>query len=537
MISVDGHLVKIEFKRVQEFLFAVPRLRNMIGANVMLGEMIRSKLPKLAQDCGSYRDLPQDGLQNAATISNDDPLTSCEIEDHLKDDPVAMYKLGILSRDGGHFTSVFPDKESATQFSSASEKTLSEKLPGLRFEIIVKRIADHTSDENDRPVPTVSQRSLIDLPVFQVCEESGNGPASFLGEGRPYSGHASSTKLKAKKFRDGLTEDIVGLLRHKLPLNELSAPQDFHDLCSKDYLAVVYADGNQFGNRFKLWKQSQKLENNPFLLKETIGEKFWHSCRVSMRRSLIDSLNATFKNYNGEIQPYQILMLGGDDLLLVCQAKYALRFAVELSKCLEKQNLSDGEPLTVGVGIAIASPNYPFYALQRLAEELGKSSKKLYARLPSGEKTSVVDWLVCTSSWSENPDEFRTLHFMKKYRVGDCEETLALSSRPYKILGKDVNCLEGLLQKAADLNKRGSDAESGAARSQLRFMVSQLDRGRSWSELCFKELPENCKESLRIKNLWDESGPNKWKTVLFDLVDVSEIEHLGTNPREQGSRQ
>jgi hypothetical protein len=45
--------VRIEFQRVQAFLFAVPRLRDMVGANVLLGETIRVTLPEIARKFGS----------------------------------------------------------------------------------------------------------------------------------------------------------------------------------------------------------------------------------------------------------------------------------------------------------------------------------------------------------------------------------------------------------------------------------------------------------------------------------------------------
>jgi hypothetical protein len=41
--------VHIEFQRVQTWLFAVPRLRAMVGANTLLGETLRVKLPDLAR--------------------------------------------------------------------------------------------------------------------------------------------------------------------------------------------------------------------------------------------------------------------------------------------------------------------------------------------------------------------------------------------------------------------------------------------------------------------------------------------------------
>ena len=58
-------LVEIELKRIQTYLFEVPRLPVMVGANALLGETLRGlwdregfspeveSLPRLAQLCGS----------------------------------------------------------------------------------------------------------------------------------------------------------------------------------------------------------------------------------------------------------------------------------------------------------------------------------------------------------------------------------------------------------------------------------------------------------------------------------------------------
>ena len=37
--------IRIEFKRVQTYLFEVPRLRAMLGANAAVGELLRSRRP------------------------------------------------------------------------------------------------------------------------------------------------------------------------------------------------------------------------------------------------------------------------------------------------------------------------------------------------------------------------------------------------------------------------------------------------------------------------------------------------------------
>ncbi len=41
--NMNWTIAKIEIKRIQSYLFAVPRLKSMIGANVLLGELLRGR--------------------------------------------------------------------------------------------------------------------------------------------------------------------------------------------------------------------------------------------------------------------------------------------------------------------------------------------------------------------------------------------------------------------------------------------------------------------------------------------------------------
>lgn len=50
--AITVQRVHIEFSRVRSWLFAVPRLRAMVGANALLGETART-LPKLAAKLGA----------------------------------------------------------------------------------------------------------------------------------------------------------------------------------------------------------------------------------------------------------------------------------------------------------------------------------------------------------------------------------------------------------------------------------------------------------------------------------------------------
>ncbi|EDN66822.1 hypothetical protein BGP_0438 [Beggiatoa sp. PS] len=259
--------------------------------------------------------------------------------------------------------------------------------------------------------------------------------------------------------------------------------------------------------------------------------------RVAVRRSVIDGLHKTFDRVKNSqkppsYQPYQLLMLGGDDLLLVCQAKYAFDFLVNYAQSLAQIPLIDGKLLSIGAGVVITSPRIPFHHLHHLAEELMKSAKHLFRDCE--ENISVVDWIISTNAWTDKPIISRQREMRVSYEVDGQRETLALTGRPYPILQtaekESLNSLQSLSQAAKYLTD--ATEESQAARSQLRQLVYELAQGRRWADLCLQGLPKETLEvlstlaCLREDSCWQSIDTQTWQTVLADLIELYEIPNL-----------
>jgi hypothetical protein len=175
-------------------------------------------------------------------------------------------------------------------------------------------------------------------------------------------------------------------------------------------------------------------------------------------------------------------MLGGDDLLLLCRAEIALPFVVTLCQELDAlQKDGNAFKLTLGVGVVIAKHTIPIHRLYEVVEQLAGSAKRRFRGLKdAGEKSrSVVDWAVYSTAWVDDPDVVRRRDWLR----GSEGELRALSQRPVDVLGQGLDSLQGLV--------RGAEQLAGAPRSQLRYLVDQLPRGRALSELAFAELPQN----------------------------------------------
>lgn len=549
---MDCYRLHIEFLRIQTFLFAVPYLKEMLGANVLLGELIRDQLPQklkaFAEENSDAVWRPSDkqlaGL-NLNQSDEKDPLhKSC-----IPDDPRAQYQQGILSRDGGHFSALFSNKTDALKFKALAAKLIRQEIPGLRFQITVSPFIAQSEAISTKP-PT----HLPELPIFQLCQASGNQVAGYIDKAKDnqlVSNQVKRLREKAKLFNDnrkqpGTTKDIIGLISPQLYNNTtLNPPSDLGDLCGNDYLAVIHADGNDIGGAIR--RLLQNLEHNSpvddfdeVLKREAQVENFFHSMRVLFRRAVLMAVAETFKDFHGKITPYQLLMLGGDDVLMICRAQFALPFTQNLAHALEKlqEDKAAEEQITIGAGIVISKPSVPFYLLHQHAELMAASAKCFYRQLPADQKKSVVDWQIHSYSWLDDPMAWR-----KKSHTRTVDNELLISCiKPYPILG-DKHSLQTLFCCAESLNTKLADI--APARSQLRFLKEQLLSGRLLSDLIFNEMPNvepvklrrlllDCLKQLsgneQQSSLWQAiaNGSNTiYSTYFADLVEIYEIKRLG----------
>jgi hypothetical protein len=498
--AISVHRIHIELERVQTWLFAVPRLRAMVGANALLGETLRESLPKLARETGrGWALAPITGMFPAA-----DPNDA--LKDH--DDPAADAKEGILSRDGGHFEAQFAS--GAEAFADAAAQLLRANVPGLRFRV---SIDGEPRTKNHVQVST-------ELPVLAPCEWTGRGLASAIveqGDERPaVSLDVAQRHDAARRTEDGTAVDVASLLSATTKLQMLERAKELKELVGNGYLALVHADGNGVGS------SAGKTDSE--------RAAFFHRNRVLLRRALQTAINAHCPDTGRA--PLIPLMLGGDDLLLVARAEIALPFVVTLCTELDAlQKDRSGFILTLGVGVVFAKHTIPIHRLHEVAEQLAASAKRRFRGLGDDEaRRSVVDWAVSSTAWVDDPETRRQRDWLR----GSGNDLRVLSQRPVDVLGEQrVDSLQGLVRGAGQLAR--------APRSQLRYLVEQLSRGRALSELAFAELPQEAKGPLAeagVMEPWRRTANNgPWITALHDLVEIAEIARLGRNPERTDADQ
>ena len=588
-MSLQVFKVRIEFKRVQTFLFSIPKLRPMLGANVLLGETLRRDLCQLALNESYKRFCPTDEVVKVAfegfVLDTNDPLQA-PLPKWAIDNPQTAYSEGILARDGGHFQVLFACEQSANDFCEKARKIIETNMPSLRFDVAVQAWKQSQSDgkwiDHQPASSTVLQANELQfIPAFsQPCQLSSAGLASEeLEESKApdatsvlVSSTAKILLAKGAEFANNKTEDIVGLLQRSAkewPCKKLDVPQDLATLAGGEgrYIALIHADGNSVGTRSQVVLAEAKKSAtgtatlDDWIKQEATIERFYYSMRVAVRKAIVQALKEVFGKYHedkpkGASRPFQILMLGGDDLLMVCQAEYALELICAYAEALKEIKLGDGEALGIGAGIVVSKPSMPIHALHAMAEELASSAKR---RARNSPETSVVDWMIAPSVGVIDLEAYRREHLTRHYKVGEACETLGLSCKPYLILAPksasatdktaavdgqttptkpdsakkaNLTSVIGLIEAAKALRKNKSEV----ARSQLKSLPQQLAAGRRAGQTAYQNLPAAVRDVLEAPGIgkgadfpWNQiAGSPQWITPLQDLLEVYEIPLLGT---------
>jgi hypothetical protein len=277
----------------------------------------------------------------------------------------------------------------------------------------------------------------------------------------------------------------------------------------RDYLGLVYADGNAMGRLVQ--------ELNSVDTCNTFSEIVDRSVRAACYKALDTVCAAEIarvrqlqeEGRGGRPLPADILLLGGDDLLVVLPATRALPFVLEVTRCFEEltrmeiehaggevraffeKRLRDkeGRPrgMTISCGVALSRAGYPFYLLLDLAESLLKSSKKVGSAAPPATETwapACVDFHQVTGASNYELEVLRT----EDYRTDTAHRR---TLRPYT-----VERLDRLRQGVQGLR------EVRFPRSKINALFeAALESAPARAERLAREIFGRCKPPLR-RALW-----------------------------------
>jgi CRISPR/Cas system-associated protein Cas10 (large subunit of type III CRISPR-Cas system) len=344
------------------------------------------------------------------------------------------------------------------------------------------------------------------LPFTRRCEACRKRPATqFLPphEGEPPEAYCRVCAAKRKEGWERRSE-----WHEKL---DVQSPRDLEHIAnaSGGYIGVVYADGNGLGDWFQEAKTVAEYRDRSQSVGEAVDEALWDALR---------------EHCAGQKHPFEVILVGGDDVLLIVPACDALPVAHDICKRFEEKMSTEKQ--TMSAGVVVAEHHTPVYFLRRLAEDLLKNAKKR-VKEENGKQVqiSTVDFLVLKGQGTRSAEQAR-----EKIQIGPDADTLILNHGPYTL-----EELDRLLKQV----RRGREA--GFSHSQLYALRTSLRQGRQASALAFlyqqgrarddgvrdflNDLAHQWSDEAEETPPWRESrrlrcGAKEYRTPWADLVDV-----------------
>ncbi len=290
----------------------------------------------------------------------------------------------------------------------------------------------------------------------------------------------------------------------------------------KNYIGVIYLDGNRMGSLIESLRTIEQFSVFSTLVEEGFKQ----------------ALETGLENANQarpEPLPHLAPITGGDDILLLVEANYALTLARDIGQAVEsyfEQQNSDLirktfdadlvatiQQIGLGIGVIIADVKFPIRYLVDYAENLLKSAKRLTYQ--NTTVRSAIDFLVITggSPISTKLEELRKTRYE---RIGDNpNETLKLTAKPYSLpdferLIADAEAMSEL--PSSQFRQLHRSLESGQAVSDLffRYQFARLDPGK----LQQVHLKGFISKSIWKKERLSSQDQPVFTTRLSDLLEI-----------------
>ncbi|MFB8787646.1 MAG: hypothetical protein U7123_02035 [Potamolinea sp.] len=177
------------------------------------------------------------------------------------------------------------------------------------------------------------------------------------------------------------------------------------------YYAVIHADGNGMGERFKKYGKHSRDNSDYVNRMRGLSNSVNQASLAAVKKVvnvLIDSIDSEgkvmgkfpiFTQDGKPYLPFRPLVYGGDDVTFVCDGRLGLALAAIYLQALQEPLLDDGKQMTACAGVCIVKSHYPFARAYALSEALCNNAKKFVREQKQqwGKEFSGIDWHIAAS--------------------------------------------------------------------------------------------------------------------------------------------
>jgi len=582
------YLVLLETSGNQSYIFSTNRLRENIGAS------------QLTYQAGIHWVIEAVGIQNKEVLSKDwrDPE---KLRDMLRHNNPALENSNrnaeIIIAASGKALVLTKDKETAQAIISHVTKKALIEAPGLDISGVYEKIENwekenslaklanairqvHKTFEKARSRRPSPENRFLRLPIIADCAVSGL-PASkmdYLGKKPKPISQVSAAKCDPNVIEDAQKRLTAIDRRLQKQVDQLLRDEESEEE-KRSWLAVVHADGNGLGQIFLNFQDyiGEDKSNRNYIKQYRHFSLALDECTEAAFKEALNIFPEEQNQKMKKIIPIVPLIIGGDDLTVVCDGEYALEFTKTFLEQFEKETSKKTEiseiaqevfatnRLSACAGVAIVKRHFPFSVAYHLAEQLIKSAKEVKKKvtcIPTDKipkntpfPCSAIDFHILYDSsnveLSEIRDQLKPLNekYTKLYnrpyivtlpdadkiqsKISPDNEDIGIAwveSRKWKVLAQWVKLIkhDPILLPSSQANAIRTTLFLGKQQAEAQYQLIQ-SRYPELQEF----LKNEHKESLfREENSKDKNDEVKTYqiTSFIDALDAKDfLKKLGTN--------
>lgn len=496
-------LVAFDTDHIKEYVFGTDRLKEIRGASSLLDRLNRDVMRKLAEKSYDGVTIYVNGGSGLFLI---DSAKAVEFGTHVQRE----YRR--LTAGGATITYVVQSLPAGTPDTLEDlEMIMKYPMPNtlalLRYRLREQKGHPHARiNEPSDPLMRLCDSCGIFYAVEHVPIEAAYYCQSCLnkqvedGDVRDYITTWIGQQKPRKDFESPLWKEVLERLQrynYYLP-DDTERPEDLNVFGefrqAKDYLGLIYADANGMGKKFEELSTLREVQDFAQKIDEAV---YWAMCKV-----ISDRLPVKERGKKSWVFPFDILLIGGDDIVLVTPAAQAMPVAYALAERF--YTLTNGEPRqdskeqaethSLSVGVVLAPTNYPFSLMLNLVEDTLKFAKMDGSKVVEQEKHAYektrINFLVVSGNTSQSFGKvYKLLHQKKSLH------SFYATMRPYML--EQLKFLLEMLQE-------GSRLDLGRTKlHQLREAILQLN------------LSTSVTESLAVLRSWKEDERNFVVTKVY----------------------
>lgn len=537
MSNLQWYSVHFEAVSIQQYIFTGSKLKDIVSASELVDSLCEFPLNNVVKTLDLNR------------------------KDHL---PKNENEIAFPRATGGAFIAIVKSESVAQRFMALWSMVVPEFVPGLQFNLSMsfgEKLVDCISNgiqsqkvqknlfRPSHPETTPIMERSPRTGYFTVSKNNHNPAKEYesldLATSIKRLVKNNSLKLEQKfltsnSTKDGKTYVFPKCFAHKnadteCPINAaFPFNNDNGKVDGQHYVGLIHADGNALGEF--LHRFFQQLKNASDEEYYQLYSRFTQDLENATITAGAEATSQVFLSQESDIDqsesneiviPLRPIILGGDDLTVICRADKAFEFSQVFVEAFEKHtsvlmkqlNVEGYSKMTACVGIAFVKSNQPFYMAAHLSESLCSTAKSKSRQAINSTSDIIIPSSLAFHLVSNSLFEDYQVALKQELQSRHNNQTYQTTLGAYQVAGNKNSNLPEFTQLVNLAECFGEEKSNKLGLATLRHLATWIHADMDHAEDLYARWQEICinKEGLEEENSSEIKSWNVWLQELQKL--------------------